>query len=380
MLDFYQALAEGQGFAVTVRDFLKDQLEADFAAAWDKGTFPAGAVTKLGQQGYLGAAIPEAYGGSELDPLSYGILMYQLERVDSGLRSFVSVQGALCAHAILAYGSEEQRQRYLPGLARGELIGCFGLTEPQGGSDPGAMQTQVARTQSGYRLHGRKLWITNGAIADIAVIWARDPEGKVAGFIVPTNSPGFLARPVGHKMSMRASVTSELVLEGVELGEEARLPGAKSLGAPLSCLTEARYGIAWGALGALEAVYREALAFAQTRSSFGNSLASRQLVQQKLVQLVSDHTKGLLLVRQLAALKAAGRLNFAQVSLAKRDNVRAALQGARAAREILGAAGITTDHAVIRHLLNLETVDTYEGTFDVQTLILGRELTGEAGF
>ena len=380
MLDFYRVLAQGKSFSATVRDFLKDQLEADFAASWEKASFPAEAVGKLARQGYLGAAIPEAYLGSELDPLSYGILMYELERVDSGLRSFVSVQGALCAHAILTYGSEDQRRRYLPGLARGELIGCFGLTEAQGGSDPSAMQTQVTRTESGYQLHGRKLWITNGEIADIAVIWGRDPEGKVAGFIVPTKTPGFLARPVGHKMSMRASVTSELVLERVELGEEARLPGAKSLGAPLSCLTEARYGIAWGALGALEAVYQEALAFALNRSSFGHSLASRQLVQQKLVQMVADHTKGLLLVRQLAELKASGQLSFAQVSLAKRENVRSALQAARAAREILGAAGITTDHAVIRHLLNLETVDTYEGTFDIQTLIVGRELTGEAGF
>jgi glutaryl-CoA dehydrogenase len=280
-------------------------------------------------------------------------------------------------YPIACYGSDEQKQAYLGGLGRGELVGCFGLTEPDGGSDPaGNMRTRARRDGGDFVLSGTKVWITNGEIADLAVVWAKDDGGVVRGFLVPRAATGFSARPMPHKMSLRASVTSELVLDGVRVPAAAMLPGAEGLKAVLACLTQARYGIAWGALGALEAVYTEALAFAQTRATFGKPIAARQLVQDKLVRMVSDHSRGLLVAWRLGRLKDAGSLRPAQVSLAKRDNVRAALAGARLAREILGAAGISLEHHAIRHMLNLETVDTYEGTHDIHTLIAGRDLTG----
>jgi glutaryl-CoA dehydrogenase len=309
--------------------------------------------------------------------MSYGLLMYELERVDSGLRSFASVQGALVMYPIYSYGSEEQKQNYLPKMAAGEMVGCFGLTEHEGGSDPGAMKTTARKDGESYVLNGSKMWITNGNIADIALIWAKDDEGVVRGFLVPTDTPGFVANEIKHKLSMRASVTSELVMTDCRIPASQMLPDIGGLRGPLSCLTQARYGIAWGALGALEAVYEDALAFSKTRSTFGKPIASRQLVQAKFVDMVSDHTRGLLLAWRLAILKDQGKLNFALVSLAKRDNVRAALLAARSAREILGGSGIVLEHATIRHMLNLETVDTYEGTHDIHTLILGRDITGE---
>lgn len=280
-------------------------------------------------------------------------------------------------YPIYTYGSEEQKREFLPKLARGEMIGCFGLTEPDGGSDPDAnMKTRAYRDGDHYVLSGTKMWITNGNLAHIAVVWAKDEAGVVRGFIVPTDTQGFTANEIKHKMSLRASVTSELVLQEVRIPASLMLPKAEGLKAPLSCLTQARFGIAWGALGALEAVYSEALAFAQSRITFGKPIASRQLVQEKLVRMAADHTKGLLLAWRLAQLKDAGKLRPAQVSLGKRDNVRSALHAARSAREILGGSGITLEYHSIRHMLNLETVDTYEGTHDIHTLILGRELTG----
>ena len=309
--------------------------------------------------------------------MAYGLAMYELERIDSGLRSFASVQSALVMYPIARYGSPEQQARYLPDLGRGRLIGCFGLTEPDGGSDPeGNMKTRARRDGDGYVLSGTKNRITNGGIADVAVVWAKDDAGQVRGFLVPTDARGFSAREIERKVSLRASVTSELVLDEVHLPGQAALPGAVGLKTALSCLTQARYGIAWGAMGALEAVYTEALDFARGRSSFGRPIAARQLVQDKLVRMVSDHSRGLLVAWRLGRLKDEGQLRPSQVSLAKRDNVRAALAAARSAREILGASGISLEHHAIRHMLNLETVDTYEGTHDIHTLIVGREITG----
>jgi glutaryl-CoA dehydrogenase len=361
----------------TARDFLDAEAMPGITESWEKGEFPPGLIPKLGEMGYLGANLPSEYGTAGVNNMSYGLLMYELERVDSGLRSFASVQGALVMYPIYSYGSEEQKQNYLPKMAAGEMVGCFGLTEHEGGSDPGAMKTTARKDGESYVLNGSKMWITNGNIADIALIWAKDDEGVVRGFLVPTDTPGFVANEIKHKLSMRASVTSELVMTDCRIPASQMLPDIGGLRGPLSCLTQARYGIAWGALGALEAVYEDALAFSKTRSTFGKPIASRQLVQAKFVDMVSDHTRGLLLAWRLAILKDQGKLNFALVSLAKRDNVRAALLAARSAREILGGSGIVLEHATIRHMLNLETVDTYEGTHDIHTLILGRDITGE---
>jgi glutaryl-CoA dehydrogenase len=363
------------------RRFLEAEAMPGIRQAWERGRFPRELVPRFGEQGLLGANLPAELGGAGISAVGYGLIMYELERVDSGLRSFASVQSALVMYPIASYGSEEQKRLYLPELARGRLVGCFGLTEPDGGSDPaGNMKTRARRDGGEVVLTGSKVWITNGAIAHVALVWAKDEAGVVRGFLVPCDARGFSAREVPEKMSLRASVTSELVLDDVRVPATAALPGAVGLKAVLSCLSQARYGIAWGALGALEAVYGEALAFARTRMTFGKPIAARQLVQDKLVRMVSDHCRGLLVAWRLGRLKDAGTLRPAQVSLAKRDNVRAALAGARAAREILGAAGISTEHHAIRHMLNLETVDTYEGTHDVHTLVVGRDVTGENAF
>ena len=380
MLDYFDVLGmlstDERQVQSSARDFLEAEAQPGISEQWETGEFPRDLVPKLGEMGYLGANLPREYGASGVNSIAYGLIMYELERVDSGLRSFASVQGALVMYPIFRYGSKEQKEAYLPGLAAGEMIGCFGLTEHEGGSDPGAMKTHARRDGETYLLSGTKMWITNGNIADIAVIWAKDDEDVVRGFVVPTDTEGFRANEIKHKMSMRASVTSELVLEDVRVPASQMLPEARGLSAPLACLTQARFGIAWGALGALEAVYSSALEFAQSRVTFGQPIASRQLVQGKLVDMLADHTKGLLLAWRLAVLKDEGKLNYTHVSLAKRDNVRAALTAARSAREILGGSGITLEYDVIRHMLNLETVDTYEGTYDVHTLILGRDITG----
>lgn len=359
------------------RRFLDDVALPHIGQWWEEGSFPTHLIRRFGEMGFLGPTIPTEYGGAGVSSAAYGLIAYELERVDSGLRSFCSVQSSLVMYPIYAFGSEEQKREYLPRLATGELVGCFGLTEPDGGSDPdGNMKTRARKDGDGYVLTGTKMWITNGNLAHIAIVWAKDDEGVVRGFIVPTDIPGFKANEVRHKASLRASVTSELVLEDVRVPASAMLPGVKGLKGPLSCLTQARFGIAWGALGALEAVYTEALNFSQTRTTFGKPIGSRQLVQEKLVRMLSDHTKGLLVAWRLAQLKDAGKLRPQQVSLGKRDNVRAALNAARSAREILGGSGITLEYHAIRHMLNLETVDTYEGTYDIHTLILGRDITG----
>jgi glutaryl-CoA dehydrogenase len=380
MLDLYDVngLLEADERQVRgmARRFMDTEVMPAIGGWWEQGDFPRELVGKFGELGFLGANLPEQYGGAGLSNVGYGLIMYELERADSGLRSFASVQGALVMYPIFAYGSEEQKLRYLPELASGRIVGCFGLTEADGGSDPGAMKTRARRDGSQWILNGSKMWITNGNIADIAIVWAKDDEGVVQGFVVPCDAEGFGANLVKHKMSLRASVTSELVLDEVRVSEEQRLPKAMGLRAPLGCLTQARYGIAWGAMGALEAVYEEALEFARSRFTFGRPIAGRQLVQQKLVEMASDHTTGTLLAWRLGRLKDEGAMTFSQVSLAKRCNVRSALAGARKAREILGGSGITLEYHAIRHMLNLETVDTYEGTFDIHTLIVGRELTG----
>ncbi|MDL2343069.1 acyl-CoA dehydrogenase family protein [Deinococcus sp. MIMF12] len=361
----------------SVRAFADAELMPHIAEWWDAGTLPVRDVMRqFGAMGLLGPTTPEAYGGAGTSYSAYGAMMYELERVDSGLRSAASVQGSLVMFPIHEYGSEEQKRKYLPGLASGELIGCFGLTEPDGGSDPGAMRTRARRDGNGYVLNGSKMWITNSPAADLAVVWAKDDEGVVRGFIVPTDAPGFHAPEIRRKMSLRASVTGEIVLEDCRIPAENLLPGSGGLKSPLSCLTSARFGIAWGAMGALEAVLQTALDYAGSRTTFGKPIAGRQLVQDKLVRMATDHSAGLLLAWRLGQLKDAGRMNYAQVSLAKRNNVRVALGGARLARELLGGNGITTEYPVIRHMLNLETVDTYEGTHDIHTLIVGRHLTG----
>ncbi|GGL99323.1 acyl-CoA dehydrogenase family protein [Deinococcus aerophilus] len=362
----------------SVRAYCDAELMPRIAGWWDDGELPVRDVMRgFGEMGLLGPTTPEEYGGAGVSYSAYGAMMYELERVDSGLRSAASVQGSLVMFPIFTYGSDEQKRRWLPGLASGELIGCFGLTEPDGGSDPGAMRTRARKDGDEYVLNGNKMWITNSPQADVAVVWAKDDDGVIRGFIVPTDTPGFNAPQIHRKMSLRASVTGEIVLEDCRIPAANLLPGSQGLKSPLSCLTSARFGIAWGAMGALEAVLQTALDYTVDRTTFGKPIASRQLVQDKLVRMATDHSLGLLLAWRLGVLKDAGRMNYAQVSYAKRNNVRVALQGARLAREMLGGNGITTEYPVIRHMLNLETVDTYEGTHDIHTLIVGRHLTGQ---
>lgn len=361
----------------SARNYLESEISPHVSRWWEDGEFPEEKIPEFGEMGFFGANLPVEYGCAGVNNVAYGLIMYELERVDSGLRSFASVQGALVMYPIYRYGSEEQKKKYLPDMAAGKTVGCFGLTEHDGGSDPGAMKTNAVRDGESYILNGRKMWITNGNIADVALVWAKNEEGRIKGFLVPTDTTGFKANEVDHKMSMRASVTSELVLDDVRVPATALLPEADGLSAPLSCLTQARYGIAWGALGALESVYDDALRFSKSRSTFDKPIAGRQLVQDKLVDMVADHTRGLLLAWRLGVMKDDGTMAYNHVSVAKRENVRSALKAARSAREILGGSGITLDYGVIRHMLNLETVDTYEGTRDVHTLIIGRDITGE---
>lgn len=380
MLDFYNLenllTPEQRSIRDAVRDFVDGEIIPHVRGWWDRHEFPIAIKEQFGALGLFGANLPQEYGGAGIDNIAYGLINYELERGDSGLRSFASVQGALVMYPIFAYGSEEQRRKYLPELAAGRLIGCFGLTESDGGSDPGAMRTRAHRDGDSWILNGSKMWITNSPIADLAIVWAKDDDGIARGFIVPADATGYSAPPIESKMSLRASSTGEIVLQDCRVGSAALLPESNGLRAPLGCLTQARYGIAWGAMGALEAVYNSARDYAATRTTFGKPIASRQLVQDKLVRMLTDHTLGLLLSYRLGKLKDEKKMTFAQVSMAKRNNVRVALQGARLAREILGGNGITTEYPVMRHMLNLETVDTYEGTHDIQTLIIGREITG----
>lgn len=348
--------------------------------AWLAGEFPRDLIPALGALRVYGANLPAEYGCAGMNNVAYGLILQELERGDSGVRSFASVQGALVMYPIYEYGTEEQRRRWLPAMAAGEKIGCFGLTEPTAGSDPAAMQTRARRRAGGWALTGTKMWITNGSMADVALVWAKDEQGEIRGFLVDPALPGFSVHDIHTKASMRASVTSELVLDNVEVPADAVLPKAVGLGAALRCLTQARYGIAWGAVGAAVACYEEALAYARGRVAFGRPIAAAQIIQERLVNMLTEITKAQLLVYHLGRLKDAGAMRYTQVSLAKRNNVRIALTIAREARSILGGYGITLEYHAMRHAANLETVDTYEGTYDVHTLILGRDITGFDAF
>lgn len=362
-----------------VRAFVDDRVLPVIAGHFENGSFPAELVPELGKLGVLGMNLPEEYGAAGMSNVAYGVAMQELERGDSALRSFASVQGSLVMYPIYTFGSEEQKRYWLPRLARGEKIGCFGLTEPDHGSDPGSMATRAVRKGSRYVLNGAKSWITNGTIADVAVVWAK-LEGEIRGFLVEKGLPGFSAPEIRHKMSLRASVTSQLLLEDCEVPEENLLPGTAGLKCPLMCLSQARYGIAWGALGSAMACYHAALEYAKSREQFSRPIAGFQLTQQKLAHMLTEITKGQLLALQLGRLKDAGKADYAQISMAKRNNVEVALEIARMAREILGANGISLEFPVMRHLCNLESVKTYEGTHEIHTLILGERITGMSAF
>ena len=356
------------------RAFTDEQILPIITRHFREGTFPTGLVRTMGELGFLGANL-QGYGCAGINNVAYGLILQELERGDSGVRSFASVQGSLVMYPIHAFGSEAQKQRWLPKLAAGEAVGCFGLTEPDFGSDPGNMATKAVQVGSEVVLNGTKLWITNGSIADVAVVWAK-LDGVIRGFLVEKGTPGFTVRDIHGKHSMRASVTSELSFQDCRIPADHLLPKSEELRSPLSCLNQARYGIAWGAVGAALACYQASLTYSRQRIQFGKPIASFQLVQQKLVHMLTEITKAQLLCLQLGRLKDAGRLRHTQVSLAKRNNVAAALEIARLARDIHGANGIVDEYPVIRHLLNLESVFTYEGTHDIHTLILGRDITG----
>jgi glutaryl-CoA dehydrogenase len=361
----------------TARDFVNREVLPVIERHAQAQTFPTQLIPKMGELGFFGATLPERYGCAGLSHTAYGLLLYELERGDSGLRSFASVQGSLVMWPIFSYGSEAQKEKWLPLLATGAKIGCFGLTEPDFGSNPGGMRTRAERIGSGrWRLNGSKMWITNGTVADVALVWARTEDG-IRGFLVEKGTRGFSAPEMHGKWSLRASVTSELVLADVEVDEqESLLPQALGLKAALSCLTQARFGIAWGVLGAADACYQCALDYARSRIQFDRPIASFQLQQEKLAWMVTELSKGQLLALQLAGLKERGALTSAQVAMGKMNNVNAALEICRKARTILGANGILDEYPVMRHMANLESVYTYEGSHDMQTLIIGEQVTG----
>jgi glutaryl-CoA dehydrogenase len=387
-VDFYDTASllseEERAVQDTVRAWVDDKLAPIIAEHYVAGRFPLQLVPEMAELGFFGANLPEEYGCAGLNNVAYGLIMQELERGDSGVRSFASVQGALVMYPIWAYGSEAQKKAWLPRMASGEVVGCFGLTEPDYGSNPGGMITTARETKNGWVLNGAKMWITNGSTAKAAIIWAKtgalDDPSSIRGFIVPTDTPGFSAKNQKGKLSLRASDTSELVLQDVEVGKDALLPKSKGLKSPLSCLTQARYGIAWGAVGAAMGCYAEALGYAKQRVMFGKPIAATQLQQQRLAEMLTEITKAQLLVLQLGRLKDRGEATPAQVSLAKRNNVHAACEIAREARRLLGANGILVEYTAMRHLANLESVYTYEGTHDMHTLILGEEITGISAF
>lgn len=363
----------------TVRRYVEERILPHVADWYEREDFPAREVAdELGDLGLLGMHL-SGYGCAGSSATAYGLACLELEAGDSGLRSFVSVQGALAMFPIWAYGSEEQRERWLPQMAKGEVIGCFALTEADSGSDPASMRTRAVRDGSDWVLNGSKMWITNGSAADVAIVWAQTEDG-VRGFVVATDTPGFAAADIPRKLSLRASITSELTLQDVRLPAGAVLPGVRGMRGPLSCLTEARFGIAFGAVGAARACYETALAYAGERRGFGGAISRFQLTQQKLVEMMIGVQRGLLVALHLGKLKDAGRITPAQVSFGKLDNVRMALETARSARSVLGANGITLDYPIMRHMNNLETVYTYEGTHEIHTLVLGQALTGKPAF
>jgi len=365
-----------------VRDRVRRWVESRYlpraADCFEQGVFPVDLVPEMADLGLLGMKLHD-YGGGGLNSVAYGLANQEVERGDSGLRSFVSVMNALVIYPIEVFGSAEQRERWLPALVKGEAIGCFGMTEPMAGSDPQSMRTTAVRNGGDYVLNGRKMWITNGELAHVAVVWAQTGEG-IRGFLVEKGTPGFSAHPIRRKFSLRASVTSALVLDGVRVPESSLLPGTIGLKSALMCLNEARYGIAWGTVGAAMACYEAALDHATTRIQFGAPIGATQLVQSKLVKMLTEITKAQLLCIRLGRLKDEGKARPPHVSMAKMNNSSEALKIARTARDILGASGITLGHCVIRHMLNLETVNTYEGTEDIHTLAIGRDITGLNAF
>jgi glutaryl-CoA dehydrogenase len=381
-LDLYDVRAmlneEEQLVQDAVARFVDAKVLPIIRECFEEHRFPRELIPELASLGLLGSSLT-GYDCAGLNAVSYGLICQELERGDSGVRSFVSVQSSLCMYPIHAYGTEEQKNRYLPRMARGELVGCFGLTEPQGGSDPGSMHTQARRRGRDWVLSGSKMWITNGSIADVALVWAMTEEG-IRGFLIDKGTRGFTATEIKHKFSLRASVTSALFLEDVLLGEECVLPGVTGLKGPLSCLTQARYGVTWGVIGAAQACLAQLIEYTGTRSLFGRPLAQRQATQIRLADMARRITTAQLLSLQLGRLKDRGAMRPVQVSLAKWNNCRMALDVARDCRDLLGGAGISAEYAPIRHMLNLESVITYEGTETVHQLTVGRELTGLNAF
>lgn len=385
--DFYDITAllsdEQRMIRDTVRSFVVEEVLPIIEEHNQAMTFPTELIPKIGALGLLGPSLPEKYGCAGLDSIAYGLINQELERGDSSIRSFSSVQSSLVMYPIYAYGSEEQRLKWLPKLASGEAIGCFGLTEPDHGSDPGGMVTRANKVSGGYTLNGAKMWITNGTISDVAVVWAKvdsDDQKSIRGFLVEKGMKGFSAPEMKGKYSLRASVTSELVFQDVFIPEENMLPNVQGLKGPLGCLTQARYGISWGAVGAAMACYESSVEYAKSRIQFGKPIASFQLVQAKLAEMLTEITKAQLLCFRLGQLKNEGKLKPQHVSMAKRNNVAMALDIARVARDIHGANGILGEYPIMRHMANLESVKTYEGTHDIHTLILGQEITGIAAY
>ncbi|HSJ65917.1 MAG TPA: acyl-CoA dehydrogenase family protein [Gemmatimonadaceae bacterium] len=384
--DIDSALSEDErAVRDSVRRFVDERVLPIIGDCYVEGRFPKELIPEMAELGVFGANLPEEYGCAGLNSVAYGLIMQELERGDSGVRSFASVQGALVMYPIFAFGSEEQKRHYLPKMASGEIIGCFGLTEPDYGSNPSGMITTAREQADGsWILNGAKMWITNGSTAQVAIVWAKTgdlkDDGSIRGFVVPTDAPGFRARDQKGKLSLRASDTSELVLSDVRVGADALLPGSGGIKSPLMCLTQARYGIAWGAVGAAMACFEEAVAYAGNRIMFDKPIAGFQLQQARLADMLTEIVKGQLVALHLGRLKDAGTYTPQQVSLAKRNNVDMATECAREARRLLGANGILAEYSAMRHMANLESVYTYEGTHDVHTLILGQAVTGIGAF
>ncbi|PRX57544.1 acyl-CoA dehydrogenase family protein [Flagellimonas meridianipacifica] len=367
-----------------VRDAARQWVKRDISPIIEeyaqKAEFPKQIIGGLAEIGAFGPYIPEEYGGAGLDQISYGLIMQEIERGDSGVRSTASVQSSLVMYPIFAYGTEEQRKKYLPKLASGEWMGCFGLTEPNHGSNPGGMETKYKDTGDHYLLNGAKLWISNSPFADVAVVWAKNEEGRIHGLIVERGMEGFSTPETHNKWSLRASATGELIFDNVKVPKENLLPNKTGLGAPLGCLDSARYGIAWGAIGAAMDCYDTALRYAKERIQFGKPIAATQLQQKKLAEMITEITKAQLLAFRLGQLKNEGRATTAQISMAKRNNVEMAIKIAREARQVLGGMGITGEYSIMRHMMNLESVITYEGTHDIHLLITGADITGHPAF
>jgi|TARA_B100002051_G_C16734305_1_gene640219 glutaryl-CoA dehydrogenase len=364
----------------TANDFVLNEFKPLVNEHYENGTFPKELISKLGDLGFMGSSLPEEFGGSGVSNVAYGLILHELERGDSGLRSFASVQGALVMYPIYAYGSNDQKKKWLKLLGSGNKIGCFGLTESNFGSNPGSMLTRCKKDGDNWIINGSKMWITNGSIADIAIVWARDEEGLVRGFILEKGMEGFSASDIHGKLSLRCSITSELSFENVCVPDSSRLPNVEGLKGPLSCLTQARFGISWGMMGAATDCYQVALNYAKERKQFSKPIAAYQLTQSKLANMLTRITEGQLMAYQLAKLKDDERMNFLQVSMAKRNNCMIARDVAKTAREILGGNGITIDYSPIRHMANIESVFTYEGTHEMHTLILGEDITKISAF